>query len=115
MNKFDKPEDAVSFVNYWADQGFTSFKGYMFIDKPTLKAARSITFNYKDYADNHAKKQMTLICSEFTRRFEQRILPSRFTKIRIYGYLANRNRLHRINEVLKTMKLPFHPGIVKKN
>ena len=39
MNKLDKPEDAVSFVNYWADQGFTSFKGYMFIDKPTLKAA----------------------------------------------------------------------------
>lgn len=39
MNKLNKPEDAVSFVNYWADQGFTSFKGYMFIDKPTLKAA----------------------------------------------------------------------------
>lgn len=39
MNKLDKPEDAVSFVNYWADQGFTSFKGYMFVDKPTLKAA----------------------------------------------------------------------------
>ena len=39
MNKLEKPEDAVSFVNYWADQGFTSFKGYMFIDKPTLKAA----------------------------------------------------------------------------
>ena len=39
MNKLDKPENAVSFVNYWADQGFTSFKGYMFIDKPTLKAA----------------------------------------------------------------------------
>ena len=39
MNKLDKPEDAISFVNYWADQGFTSFKGYMFIDKPTLKAA----------------------------------------------------------------------------
>ena len=39
MNKLNKPEDAVSFVNYWADHGFTSFKGYMFIDKPTLKAA----------------------------------------------------------------------------
>jgi len=39
MNKLDKPADAVSFVNYWADQGFTSFKGYMNIDMPTLKAA----------------------------------------------------------------------------
>ena len=39
MNKLNKPEEAISFVNYWADQGFTSFKGYMNIDKPTLKAA----------------------------------------------------------------------------
>lgn len=39
MNELKKPEDATAFVNYWADQGFTSFKGYMAIDKPTLKAA----------------------------------------------------------------------------
>lgn len=39
MNELKTPEDAVLFVNYWADQGFTSFKGYMDINKPTLKAA----------------------------------------------------------------------------
>jgi imidazolonepropionase-like amidohydrolase len=39
LNKLDKPENAINFVNYWADQGFTSFKGYMFLDKLTLKAA----------------------------------------------------------------------------
>jgi hypothetical protein len=39
MNELKNPEDAVAFVNYWADQGFTSFKGYMMIDKATLKAA----------------------------------------------------------------------------
>jgi imidazolonepropionase-like amidohydrolase len=39
MNELKGPADAVTFVNYWADQGFTSFKGYMNIDKPTLKAA----------------------------------------------------------------------------
>ena len=39
MNKLDKAEDAIAFVNYWADQGFTSFKAYMYINKPTLKAA----------------------------------------------------------------------------
>ena len=39
MNELKGPEDAVTFVNYWADQGFTSFKGYMNIDQPTLKAA----------------------------------------------------------------------------
>ena len=73
----------------------------------------SVTFAYKDYRDNNKQKQMTLSGTEFIRRFEQHILPQRFTKIRTYGYLANRNRHRRINEVLKKMKLPLHKGLVK--
>jgi hypothetical protein len=74
---------------------------------------QTVTFDYKDYADNNSKKQMTLSCNEFIRRFKQHILPKKFTKIRTYGYLANRNRHWRINEVLKSMKLPLHKGLVK--
>lgn len=74
---------------------------------------RTVTFDYKDYADQNKQKQMTLTAGEFIRRFEQHILPKRFTKIRTYGYLANRNRHHHINEVLKKMKLPLHKGLVK--
>lgn len=39
MNELKSPADATAFVNYWADQGFTSFKAYMAIGKPELKAA----------------------------------------------------------------------------
>jgi imidazolonepropionase-like amidohydrolase len=39
MKENKTPEEAAAFVNYWADQGFTSFKAYMGIDKLTLKAA----------------------------------------------------------------------------
>ena len=39
MKENKTPEEAAAFVNYWADQGFTSFKTYMGVDKPTLKAA----------------------------------------------------------------------------
>jgi len=56
---------------------------------------------------------MILDCAEFIRRFSQHILPQRFTKIRTYGYLSNRNRHRRINEVLTKMKLPLHKGLVK--
>ena len=56
---------------------------------------------------------MTLSSSEFIRRFQQHILPERFTKIRSYGYLANRNRRRRIDEVLAKMKLPLHKRLVK--
>lgn len=73
----------------------------------------TVTFVYKDYADNNKQKQMTLSSTEFIRRFTQHILPRRFTKIRTYGYLANRNRHRRINEVLKKMKLPQHKGLLK--
>ncbi|MDE3182921.1 MAG: IS91 family transposase [Bacteroidota bacterium] len=73
----------------------------------------TVTFDYKDYADSGKQKQMTLSASEFIQRFEQHILPERFTKIRTYGYLANRNRHQRINEVLGKMKLPLHKGLIK--
>jgi imidazolonepropionase-like amidohydrolase len=39
MKENKTPEEAAAFVNYWADQGFTSFKAYMGVDKPMLKAA----------------------------------------------------------------------------
>lgn len=73
----------------------------------------TVIFGYKDYADGSKQKQMTLTIAEFIRRFEQHILPERFTKIRTYGYLSNRGRHSRINEVLKKMKLPLHKGLVK--
>ncbi len=73
----------------------------------------TVTFGYKDYSDDNKQKQMTLSNSEFVRRFTQHILPKGFTKIRTYGYLSNRNRHQRINEVLKKMNLPLHKGLVK--
>ncbi len=73
----------------------------------------TVTFAYKDYSDANKQKQMTLSNSEFVRRFTQHILPKGFTKIRTYGYLSNRNRHQRINEVLRKMKLLQHKGLVK--
>lgn len=73
----------------------------------------TVTFSYKDYADGGRQKLMTLGTAEFIRRFAQHILPPRFTKIRTYGYLANRNRRNKINEVLRKMKLPLHKEPMK--
>jgi hypothetical protein len=73
----------------------------------------TVSFGYKDYTDGSKQKEMTLSIQEFVRRFEQHILPERFTKIRTYGYLSNRGRHTRINNVLQTMKLPLHTGFVK--
>ena len=68
-----------------------------------------VTFRYKDYADAGKQKEMTMSGEDFLRRFEQHILPSRFQKIRHYGYLSNRGRKQRISGVLGQMELPSHP------
>jgi hypothetical protein len=75
--------------------------------------AHQVTFAYKDYADGGKQKQMVLHDSEFIRRFEQHVLPHGFTKIRSYGYLTNRGRSQRINQMLKAMELPQHPPSVQ--
>lgn len=66
----------------------------------------TITFKYKDYADNNAIKSMTLSHEEFLRRFEQHILPRSFVKIRHAGFLTHRNKHQRIASILKQLNLP---------
>ena len=51
-----------------------------------------ITFEYKDYKDNGKIKLMTLTAEEFIRRFMLHVLPNKFTKIKHYGLLSNRNK-----------------------
>lgn len=70
---------------------------------------QTISFTYKDYADGNKQKRMTLSRVELLRRFEQHILPKRFTKIRHYGFLQNhgkRMRLQRIRQSLDLCELP---------
>ena len=51
-----------------------------------------VTFEYKDYKDDSAIKEMTISAEEFIRRFLLHVLPNRFTKIRHYGLLTNRSK-----------------------
>jgi hypothetical protein len=55
-----------------------------------------VTFAYKDYADAHRHKTMTLDADEFLRRFVQHVLPRSFVKVRHYGLLANAQREARL-------------------
>jgi len=59
--------------------------------------AGQVTFPYKDYADDHKDKTLTLTAEEFLRRFVQHVLPKGFVKVRHYGLLANRARQARLS------------------
>ena len=55
-----------------------------------------ITFEYKDYKDDSKIKEMTITAEEFIRRFLLHVLPNKFTKIKHYGLLSNRNKKNNI-------------------
>jgi len=57
---------------------------------------QTVTFAWRDYADNSKPKSMTLPVGEFLRRFCLHLLPERFVKIRHYGFLGNRRRHERV-------------------
>lgn len=59
----------------------------------------SVSFTYKDYADNCAEKVLTLSVGEFTRRFLQHVLPKAFVKIRYFGFLAPGKRKNEMARV----------------
>ena len=52
----------------------------------------TVTFSYKDYEDGGKQKTMPMSAVKFISRFLMHVLPSRFMRIRHYGFLSNRNR-----------------------
>jgi hypothetical protein len=57
----------------------------------------SVTFRWKDYAHCGKQKKMTLLATEFLRRFFLHVLPKGFVRIRHFGFLANRHRATRLS------------------
>ena len=55
-----------------------------------------VTFRWKDYARGGKQGTMTLVATEFLRRFFLHVLPKGFVRIRHFGLLANRFRASRL-------------------
>lgn len=104
---FGGPQQVVTYLAQYTHKVAISNKRIVSVTDTT------VTFKYKDYADNSKAKLMTLSKQEFIRRFEMHILPSRFFKIRSYGYLGNRNRHKNIAQIKIAMQLPPSPPRVK--
>lgn len=69
-----------------------------------------VAFTWRDYADGNRSKVLSLDAIEFLRRFLMHVLPSRFVRIRYFGFLGNHNRSRRI-ELARSLigsALPAH-------
>lgn len=83
-------EKLVSYLARYTRKGVLSESRLISANKQT------VCFKYRDYADNHREKRMTLSCSEFLRRYLQHVLPKGFMRIRHHGFLANACRKRKL-------------------
>lgn len=83
---FENPDSVIKYLGRYTHKVAISNQRIVEITDNT------VTFRYKDYADNDKLKTMTLAGAEFIRRFLMHILPLQFVKIRHYGIIANRSR-----------------------
>jgi DNA-directed RNA polymerase subunit RPC12/RpoP len=94
---FAGPEAALKYLSRYTHRVAIGNRRLLGLDE------RSVTFRYKDYADESRSKTMTLTIEEFTRRFCLHLLPERFVKIRHYGLLGNRDREKRIEQARQSL------------
>jgi len=66
----------------------------------------SVTFSYRDRTDNDKEKLLTLSIAEFVRRFLLHVLPKGFTRIRYYGFMANRERTSNVERSRQAIQGP---------
>jgi len=65
---------------------------------------QSVTFKWRDYADNNKEKIMRLKPDEFIRRFLSHVLPNGFMRIRGFGFLANACKAKKIKQIQSQLK-----------
>jgi hypothetical protein len=71
-------------------------------------AQGQVSFRYRERRSGGSERVMTLSAEAFIGRFLLHVLPARFTRIRSYGFLANRSRqtnLARCRELLEQAKI----------
>jgi DNA-directed RNA polymerase subunit RPC12/RpoP len=91
---FGGPKQVLAYLSRYTHRIAIGDRRILALDK----SARTVTFAYKDYAEDSKRKTMTLGLDEFLRRFCLHILPCGFVKIRHYGLLANRGRHQRVEQ-----------------
>jgi len=83
---FGGPEQVLAYLAAYTHRVAISNRRILAFDN------ERVTFAYRDYKDGNAQKSMQLPATEFLRRFLMHVLARRFTRIRYYGFLSNRDR-----------------------
>ena len=83
---FGGPEQVLEYLGRYTHRVAITNNRISAIDNGTVR------FSYRDRSDDNRQKELTISAHEFIRRFLLHVLPSGFTKIRYYGFLAHANK-----------------------
>jgi hypothetical protein len=73
-----------------------------------------VTFTWRDYKHNYAKKITTLKGEDFLNLFCQHILPPGFTRIRHYGFLSSASKNKSLAIIRKALDVEPPPQLSKE-
>lgn len=93
---FGGPEQVLEYLGRYTHRVAITNNRIIAIDNDLVR------FKYRDRSDDNKEKELTLSAYEFIRRFLLHVLPSGFTKIRYYGFLAHANKKTCI-ELIRTL------------
>ncbi len=105
---FAGPQQVLAYLSRYTHRVGITNRRLLALDRQR----QTVTFDYKNYADNARHKSLCLPLEEFIRRLCLHFLPPRFVKIRHYGLLANRDRqkrLQRARALLETQPAAVDP------
>jgi hypothetical protein len=83
---FGGPEQVLEYLGRYTHRVAITNNRIIAIEDGTVR------FSYRDRSDDNKEKELTVGADEFIRRFLLHVLPSGFTKIRYYGFLAHANK-----------------------
>ena len=93
---FGGPEQVLEYLGRYTHRVALTNNRIIAVDNDQVR------FKYRDRSDDNKEKELTLSADEFIRRFLLHVLPSGFTKIRYYGFLAHANKKTCI-ELIRTL------------
>lgn len=91
---FAGPQQVLAYLSRYTHRVAISPRRLLALDPE----GQTVSFAWKDYADESRPKVMRLATREFLRRFCLHLLPERFVKIRHFGFLSNRQRQKRVEQ-----------------
>ena len=97
---FAGPQQVLDYVGRYTHRVAISNRRLLDIDNDQIR------FHWKDYRHGDQVKTMALSAEEFIRRFLLHVLPSRFHRIRYYGFLGNRHRQQKLDQCRRLLGMP---------